>query len=88
MAEQMQMPQRQSRQSKRRRTQQTEQHQTDIDHGERERLAQLDAALDEYLTQTLADNDTATVGLPQAHLRTQPLSNETLVRGFRQTIGE
>jgi hypothetical protein len=89
MPEQIQMPQEQLGRSRRRRNHQTEQqHRTEIDHTERERLAQLDAALDEYLTQATAGTDTAVVGLPQAHILAQPLSNETLVRGFRQTIGE
>jgi len=86
MGEQIQ--QRQMGRSTRRRKQQAEQPRIQTDHSSRERLAQLDAALDDYLTQTFTDNETAPIGLSQTHVRTQPLSNETLVRGFRQTIGE
>jgi hypothetical protein len=88
MPEQIHAGQEQQKRSRRRRANQSElQDTSEFDSAAREQLSRLDATLDEYL-QSSAVDDAAIVGQPEAHLLARPLSNEALVRGFRQTRGE
>lgn len=89
MPEQIHARQDQERRSKRHRVSQSElQDTSEFDSAAREQLSRLDATFDEYLAQTSTADDAAIVGQPEAHLLARPLSNEALVRGFRQARGE
>ena len=53
------------------------------------KLSELDSALDDYLTATSQPApDSVVVGHQQPHQVVQPLADEVLVQGFRQTSGE
>ena len=54
----------------------------------RQNLSRFEAAVNEYLTDTSAADNAANVGRPQEHAQVRPLSDEALINGFRQTVGE
>jgi hypothetical protein len=90
MAEQMRASEKQTGRRRRIRTGQSEQHESNDDQRNEnvgEELTKLDAAFDEYLADTSRD-EIVVAGQQQSHLLSSPLSNEALVRGFRQTRGE